>query len=307
MSTAWVAGTVRARAFGRRRLGRAGARALAAEPSLADAVAVLAATPYAHDVEVGGSLAEAQHAVAASLLWNVRVLGGWLPREGADSMRALAGWFEIANVDELVRGLSGAPAEPAYRLGTLATAWPQLAAAGSLSDLRSTLASSAWGDPGGESAWDVQLAMRLAWADRVAASAPPAATWAAAGAALLVARETFGRGRRLPESLHTLAGRLLGVDAVAASGLAELAATLPPGLRWALAGVTETGDLWAAETRFWHRVEDDAFRLARTWQFGLGPVVGAVALMAVDAWRVRAALELASRGGAGPEVLDAVV
>jgi hypothetical protein len=29
--------------------------------------------------------------------------------------------------------------------------------------------------------------------------------------------------------------------------------------------------------------------------------------MAVDAWRVRAALELASRGGAGPEVLDAVV
>jgi hypothetical protein len=30
--------------------------------------------------------------------------------------------------------------------------------------------------------------------------------------------------------------------------------------------------------------------------------------MAVDAWRVRAALELASRGGAAPqEVLDAVV
>jgi hypothetical protein len=307
MSTAWVAGTVRARAFGRRRLGRAGARALAAEPGLDDAVAVLATTPYAHDVEPGMGLAEAQHAVAASLLWNVRVLAGWLPREGADGLRALAGWFEIANVDELLRSLAGAPAEPAYRLGTLATAWPRLTTAASVADLRVALAQSAWGDPGGESAWEVQLGMRLAWADRVAAAVPAAATWAARGVALLVARETFGRGRRLPEELQLLAGRLLGPGGAGAGSLADLAATVPGAARWALADVAGPGDLWAAETRFWHRVEDDAFRLARTWQFGFGPVVGAVALMAVDAWRVRAALELASRGGADREVLDAVV
>jgi hypothetical protein len=307
VSTAWVAGTVRARAFGRRRLGRAGARALAAEPTLADAVAVLASTPYAHDVEVGAGLAEAQHQVAASLLWNVRVLAGWLPREGADALRALAGWFEIANVDELLRSLAGAPAEPAYRLGTLATAWPQLAPVTTRSELRTRLAQSAWGDPGGESPWDVQLAMRLSWADRVAVAAPPAALWAGGGAALLVARETFGRGRRLPEPLRTLAGRLVGADAAAAGALADLAAALRPDARWALAGVVDSSDLWAAETRFWHRVEDDAFRLARTWRFDLGPVVGAVALMAVDAWRVRAALEVAARGGADHEVFDAVV
>jgi hypothetical protein len=307
VSTAWVAGTVRARAFGRRRLGRAGARALAAGPTLTDALSVLATTPYAHDVDFGDTLQEAQHAVGASLLWNVRVLAGWLPREGADAMRALAGWFEIANVDELLRGLAGAPAEPAYRLGALATAWPQLATATTLPDLRVVLARSAWGDPGGDSAWEVQLAMRLAWADRVAALAPPAAGWAGAGAALLVARETLGRHRRLPEALRPVAGRLLGADAAAAAGLGELAAVLVPTARWAMAGVTTSEDLWAAETRFWHRVEDDAFRLARTWQYGLRPVVGAVALMAVDAWRVRAALELAGRGGTGREVLDAVV
>jgi hypothetical protein len=150
--------------------------------------------------------------------------------------------------------------------------------------------------------------MRLAWADRVVAAVPQANEWAGGGAALLVARETFGRGRWLPEPLHTLAGRLLGAEVAEARHLADLAATAPAPARWALAGVRGSGDLWAAELRFWHRVEDDAFRLARTWQFGLGPVVGAVALMAVDAWRVRAALELASRGGAAPqEVLDAVV
>jgi hypothetical protein len=36
-------------------------------------------------------------------------------------------------------------------------------------------------------------------------------------------------------------------------------------------------------------------------------VVGAVAVLSVDAWRVRAALELAARGGGSLEVLDAVV
>lgn len=307
MSTAWVAGTVRARAFGRRRLGRAGARSLASAPSLAEALSSLASSPYARGGDVGRGLAEAQHAVGAGLLWNVRVLAGWLPREGADALRALAGWFEIANVDELLRGLAGGTVEPAYRLGTLATAWPQLASATSATDVRTVLSRSAWGDPGGERAWEVQLAMRLAWADRVAASVPPAAAWASGGAALLVARETIGRGRRLPEPLHGVTARLIGTDAVAAGGFAELAATASPSARWALQGVAAREDLWAAETRFWRRVEDDAFRLARTWRFGLGPVVGAIALMAVDAWRVRAALELASRGGGPEEVLDAVV
>jgi hypothetical protein len=149
--------------------------------------------------------------------------------------------------------------------------------------------------------------MRLSWADRVAALASPAASWAAAGTALLVARETVARGRRLPEPSKVMAARLLRAEAVGATSLADLAAVLPHEASWALAGVAEPQELWAAETRFWRRVEDDAFRLARTWRFGLAPVVGAVALMAVDAWRVRAALQLSARGGAEQEVLDAVV
>jgi hypothetical protein len=39
---------------------------------------------------------------------------------------------------------------------------------------------------------------------------------------------------------------------------------------------------------------------------GRGVLVGAVALLAVDAWRVRAALEVAARGGGPTEALDAV-
>lgn len=306
MSAGWVAGTVRARAFGRRRAGRTGVRALAAQPSLSEALELLVATPYARDLLPTPTLRSAQHAVASTVLWNVRVLAGWLPREGADALRALAGWFEIANVEELLRQMEGAPAEPPFRLGTLSTAWPQLATAGSPAELRHLLARSAWGDPGGETPWHIQLGMQLAWADRVRAAVEPAADWAAAGALLLLARETIGGRRSLPEPLSPLVGRLLGVAAVTATDLTGLAGSLPASLHWVLADVQEHPGLWAAEARFWRHVEDDAFRLARTWRHGLGPVVGTVALMAVDAWRVRAALGIAARGRAEPEVLDAV-
>jgi hypothetical protein len=75
----------------------------------------------------------------------------------------------------------------------------------------------------------------------------------------------------------------------------------------ALEGVSSPDDLWAAETRFWRRVESDGARLARTPGWGLGPVVGTVASLAVDAWRVRAALTLAARQQATPEMLDVLV
>jgi hypothetical protein len=40
----------------------------------------------------------------------------------------------------------------------------------------------------------------------------------------------------------------------------------------------------------------------RSSSFGRAPVVGVVAVLAVDAWRVRAALETAARGGGTGEV-----
>lgn len=79
-----MAGVVRAKALAGRRLGAAGARAVAKSPGLGPALAALSSSPYGHDVRPGQSLGAAQHAVAASLLWNMRVLAGWLPRGRVD-------------------------------------------------------------------------------------------------------------------------------------------------------------------------------------------------------------------------------
>ncbi len=67
MSAGWVAGSVRARAFVRRRMGAAGTRRLAACPSLGDALQLLAATPYGANIRRGQALAAAQHEVARAV------------------------------------------------------------------------------------------------------------------------------------------------------------------------------------------------------------------------------------------------
>jgi hypothetical protein len=308
VSAGWVAGTVRARAMTRRRLGPGGAHALARSESLPDALAVLAASPYGHDVGVGMTLDEAQHAVARTLLWNLRVFAGWLPREGGDRLRVLAGWFEVANTDELLRAMAGLPAAPLFRLGSLGTVAARLPGAGTPAALRRVLATSAWGDPGGETPAVVAPAMRLAWAERVAGAVEPARPWALGGAALLVARELFVGGRMLPDAAATTARRLLGEPALTATTPAGFAAALPGEARWALAGVPEPDELWRAEARWWARVDADSARLLRRPRFGPDAAVGTVGAAAVDAWRVSAALECAARGG-GPatlEVFDAV-
>src|SRR5512133_1406952 len=119
--TAWVAGTVRARSLTWRRLGAGAARRLAASGSLPDATAALAATPYRHGVRAGQDLAGAQRGVTLTMLWHLRVLAGWLPREGGRMLRLLAGRFEIANVDDLLEQMAGGQAEEPLPLGALAT------------------------------------------------------------------------------------------------------------------------------------------------------------------------------------------
>ena len=302
MSTGWVAGSVRATALARRRVGAARARAVASAADLDEALSILVSTPYGHEVRVDQTLAEAQQAVASSLLWHLRVLAGWVPRQGTDLVRTLAAGFEVANVDEHLHTLAGGSADPPFRLGTLATAWPRLARTGSVADVRATLTASGWGDPGGDTAAAVRVGMRLAWMSRVAAAVPPAAAWAAGAAALLVARETQGGRRPLTDPQRLTAEPLLGSGwAGAAHTLPDLAAALPPLARWAVAGVERPEDLWQAEAAWWRRVEHDGFGLLRRGGFSDTPVIGAVAVLAADAWRVRAALEVAAR----PEV-DAV-
>lgn len=314
MTAGWVAGSVRARALTRRRLGVAGCRSLAAAASLDDALTRLTSTPYGHDVRAAQSLAVAEHAVGDTLLWHLRVMAGWLPPRQAGALRVLAAGFEIANTDEHLRRLAGRESTayggvPPYRLGTLATAWPRLAATPSLAEVREVLSTSAWGDPGDTSEHAVRQAMRLSWAGRVAASVPAARSWAAGAVVLLVARMLPPGPRQLPPDLERAATVLLGDPAMAARTLRELADRLPRSLRWVLAGVpTGPGEdqLWRAESSWWRHVEADGFRLLH--RSGPGPEVplGAAAVLGADAWRVRAALELAVRGGGPPEVFDVV-
>ena len=306
MSGGWVAGSVRARAMVRRCIGVGAARELAACGSLREALQALAATPYGRERLPGLTLSAAQHGIASAILWDLRVLAGWLPGDGVRLLRALAGWFELANVEELLEAKAGRPVEAEFALGALATAWPRLRQAASPAGLRAVLAASAWGDPGGETAEAVLLGMRSRWAARVAAIGDPARSWAAGAEALLLAGQRFAPGRETRDTGTGGVPGMLGATAAGAVTLDELGRRLPARARWVFAGISSPGDLWRAEAAWWTRVERDGFRLLRTSGLDNGPVLGAVAVMAADAWRVRAALEIAARGGGPLEAYDAV-
>lgn len=301
----WVAGNVRGRALLSRRLGMDGARRLASSPSLAAAVATLSAGPYRRMVRAGQGLDEAQYAVCATLLWHLRVLAGWQPRAGAEAVRQLAGWFEIANVTEHGRGLAGLPDGPRYPLGRLTTAWSRLMVTGSGAELRHVLATTSWEDPGAALPAAVAVSMDLSWAARVAAAVPEARAWAEGAAALLVARERFAMTAELPEPVARRAYVLLG-PAAAANTWESYVDALRADARWPLTSSAGPDDLWQAELGWWARVERDAATLLTAPRAGRGSVVGCVAVLALDAWRVRAALGLAAQGGHPREAFDAL-
>jgi hypothetical protein len=305
MGAGWVAGVTRARALRTRCLRAEGIREAAASPTLEDALRYLAATPYRHDVTPGATPAEAQRAVSATLLWHLRVLAGWQPATGADAIRALAAGFEISNTEHHLRALTAGPRQPGmerlhpppYRLGALAIAWTRLARTRTPSELRAALATSVWGDPGGDSAAAVATGMRVSAAVHLATAVPDAARWAAARLALLLGREVFVVGRRMPDVSARRASRLLGPRAVGAGSYADFRQALPATARWLLDDIDDEADLWRAEARWWDAVDGDGRELLRRSAFGPRPVVGAVALLSADAWRTRGALELAARGG----------
>jgi hypothetical protein len=304
MSAGWVAGSVRARSLACRRVGPEAARQLAACRSLGDALRMLAATRYGAGIQPQQSLAAAQRAVAGTVLWDLRVLAGWLPGDGVRLLRVLGAWFEVANVDELLQAIAGRPAEAEFELGALATAWPRLRQAASNGQLRAALAASSWQDPGGESTCAVRMGIRARWAARAAGLGDPVRAWAAGAAALLVAGERFAAGRALEADVMGGALTLLGSVASRAATLGELAEGLPPSAKWVLAGVTSPAGLWRAEDAWLARVEQDGLRLLRTSSLDSQVVLGAVAVMGCDAWRVRAALEIAARGGGPLEAFD---
>ena|GEM_PF-250535 len=266
-------------ALARRRLGAEQTRRLASCGSLSDALRMLAATAYGVNLRPEQPLAVAQHEIAGSVLWDLRVLAGWLagwlPSEGVRVLRVLGAWFEVANVDELLQSIAGRPAEAEFRLGALTAAWPRLRQAASNSELRAALATSAWQDPGGQSTYAVRMGIRARWAARAAALGDPGRTWAAGAVALLVAGERFAAGRAVDPAIMGSALSLLGPAALRAATLEEMAGVLPPRAAWVLTGVTGPADLWRAEQAWLARVERDGLRLLRTSSLDSGAFLGA--------------------------------
>ena len=81
-----------------------------------------------------------------TLLWNVRVLGGWVPRDGRDLLRVLLAPFEIAERRRPPAPAAGGGRPPSRTgSGSLGTAWPRLARPRAPGRLRRELATSAVG------------------------------------------------------------------------------------------------------------------------------------------------------------------
>jgi hypothetical protein len=158
---------------------------LAGHATLETAVDALAAV-YGRDVHVGMSMDKAQHAVASTLLWHLRVLAGWVPTE-RPILRVLAGGFEIANVDE---GFTNWPAGRSARPSTSAPSGPR--GHPRTCHVRRRPARDPAGRRGaaGADTPSLRLGMRLSWAARVARpSAMPAGGVRRRGD--LTAREVF--------------------------------------------------------------------------------------------------------------------
>lgn len=305
MSPGWTAAGVRAGALARERLGAGGCETIAAQDGLEPALSHLAPSFYARFVRGSRSLEEAAHGTRAAVLWELRVLAGWLPPSGARLARALAAGFERDNIVGLASRLSGRPAPPVFELGTLATAWPRVEHATSPAALDSALARTVWAWP--PAGLPLRDRLTLAWMRRLTAVAPASRPWEVDAVVLMVARDRLLLGGGAPPpALREAASRLIGSSWEAAGTLEELRSALPPAARRLLSGVHRTEDVWRVEARLRRQVEEDALSWVRSPRPGPLSVLGGVAVLASDAWRVRAALASAAGGGLGGEVLDVV-
>ena len=307
MSAGWVAAPVRARGLIRRRLGDTAIRAMAGCPSVADALTIAAASPYGRDIRTDMDLVEAERALFAVVLWHLRVLAGWGPPMSGESMRALAAGFEIANVRAHLAHLDGRAAPEPYELGSMSTAWPSLSRTESVAALRAALGASIWGDPGTDDAAGIVVAMQLVWAKRVLDAVPGAGEWAATGAALVLAKVlAAGAISALSPLALRQADRLFGPAWAESTSLPDLRRRLPRPARPALDEVEGPEHLWHAEARWWTTLGASGAQHVRGAVTDESTWVGAAAVLAADAWRARAALEVADRGGRAGALANAL-
>jgi len=305
MAASWVAGSVRARLLLQHRAGPETALLVAQAGSLENAAGLLSTADVVAETH-GASLEAAQRAVAASLALRIRLLAAWLPRDGTAAIRALAAWFELANIEDRLAYFAGAELRSPYELGMLSSVWTGASAVQSADELRRLLAGSSWGDPGSDERDDVHLALRLAWARRVSAQVPVARAWAAGAVALALAAELFVAERPVDEDLVRRVR--LGRSWAGAASIVELRELLPGVAAWALDGVDDPADLWRAELAWWRRVAADAKQLTRSSLGGGEVAIGAVVLLAYDAMLLSVALAAAAQGGSATarEVFDAL-
>jgi hypothetical protein len=305
MPASWVGASVRARLLANRRLGRGRIAGVVQSGSLDEAIAALADSPYGAGITAGMTAAQAQRQVAATVLWNLRLVAGWLPPGGSQVLQPLAAWFEIANIEERLAYLETGGRPSPYQLGHLAVAWGAVSAATTAEGVRAELARSPWGDPRTSDPTGILLHLRFRWAAWVAEAVPQAAAWAAAGSTLLAARLLFaGRRPNLPDAARHAYGLPPGWRD--ASSVSELRGMMPRQTAWVLGGVNATADLWRSEATWWSRVRRDSVEALVGSRFDSAVVVAAVAMLAYDAWLARAALGAVARGASARRVFDAV-
>jgi hypothetical protein len=291
-----------------------GATGLTRAREIAGATSWQAARDLLDDAVTGPPLpadadrSRARAAAATATIWQLRVLAGWVPPVSSGVVRVAAGPVEIADIEGHVAALAGPdrPPRPSVALGSLATAWPRVAASASADAVRDVLRRSVWGDPGGTDPITLALGLRVAWVRRVRLAVPEARPWALGALAVLVAREHLAFDRRLASTTARDVDRALGHRWSGATTVPELAGRLPPAARWPLVDVAEPDELWRAERTVLHRVVAEAGERAARGRGDRGTVAAILALLLIDLWRVRAAIDLAGRGTDGRDAFDAV-
>lgn len=308
MNADWVAASARVRSLAQRRVGAGAVHTIAAESSLAGALAGLAGTVHGERLVGRTTLAGAERAIAETLLWQLRVLGGWVPAKGAALVRAAVAAFELDNILDLGTSLADGTRHSSdpYDLGSLSTVWNRLRTARSSAELTDAIHTSPWGEIDSP---DVRVArdeLNAVWLRRLASVAPAARTWAEGACALTIARIVLVDRSAVSPALVKLVRPLLGGAWEGSHDLTGLVQHLPRRTQALFRGVTGPKDLWRAEAALRMSCESDGFRLLRGSLPGPDVVLGGIAVLAIDAWRVRAALASAAMGLGSSEVLDVV-
>ncbi|MEY9951613.1 hypothetical protein [Leifsonia sp. EB34] len=307
MSLSWTAGNVRARGLVRGRAGSAVLRQCAQAAALPDALALLGGSAYASRLAPTMDLVAAQRAIADTLLWQIRVLAGWLPPGGTRIAVAAAAVFERANILARARLLADGGHEPAspFELGTLGTAWPTIRATTSLADLHSALRASPWGDAAAaQSTTALDDLLSASLLRRIAACAPLARDWCVVACTLIATRVSLLERAGPDQTFRRLVAPLIGDRWSATNSLAALRDAAPRPARTILAGIDRPEELWRGQVALAALVDAQARRSLTGGDHQADSVVAALAILFVDAWRARAALAACESGRR--EVFDVV-